>query len=115
VQTIQSVGDGAQLKYTMAYYHLPSGQRVEGRSEMEKAGRKDWGVAPDVDVEMTTEELRKMIEVQRDNDVLVKATHKGEPAKKFSITETLAADPQLAIADLVIKSKLIQAKTMAVK
>jgi carboxyl-terminal processing protease len=50
VQTVASIPGGAQLKYTMAYYHLPSGQRVEGRSEMEKAGRKDWGIAPDVEV-----------------------------------------------------------------
>jgi carboxyl-terminal processing protease len=110
VQTVVTIPGGAQLKYTMAYYHLPSGQRVEGRTEMEKAGRKDWGVSPDVEVEMTSEELKKMIDVQRDNDVLVKAGHKDGDAslKKSSLEEMLAADPQLAVAELIIKAKLIE-------
>jgi carboxyl-terminal processing protease len=110
VQTIASIPGGAQLKYTMAYYHLPSGQRVEGRAEMEKAGRKEWGIAPDVEVEMTSEELKKMIDVERDNDVLVKAGHKdgNTPIKRHSMDDTIAADPQLAIAELIIKAKLIE-------
>ena len=55
-------GGGAQLKYTMAYYHLPSGQRVKSRDEVEKEGRKDWGVGPDVEVNLTSDELRQMLE-----------------------------------------------------
>ena len=115
VQTIGSAGDGAQLKYTMAYYHLPSGQRVESRSEMEKLDRKDWGVGADVEVELTSEEIKKMIDFQRDNDVLVKADHKenGESVKKHDVKDMLDADPQLAVAELVIKSKLIENKFTA--
>ena len=103
------------MKYTMAYYHLPSGQRVESRDEMEKQGRKDWGVAPNIDVELRSDELKKMTEVQRDNDVLVKANHDGsnDEFKKHTLEETLASDPQLAVALLVIKSKLIQADILA--
>ncbi len=104
-------GGGAQLKYTMAYYHLPSGQRVENRDAMKKRGRGDWGVGPNIEVKLRSDELRRMINVQRDNDVLVKANadRRRAPLKKHTIGETLAADPQLAIATLVIKSKLIQA------
>jgi len=104
---------GAQLKYTMAYYHLPSGQRVESREAMKKQGREDWGVGPDIKVKLRSDELKKLIEVQRDNDVLVKADHDStrHELKKHTIKETLAADPQLAIGLLVIKSKLIEAKT----
>jgi len=108
------LGGGAQLKYTMAYYHLPSGQRVESRDEMEKLNRKDWGVAPNVEVELRSDELKKMIEVQRDNDVLVKANHNGtNDYQKRTIEETLAADPQLAVGLLIIQSKLIQDETLA--
>jgi carboxyl-terminal processing protease len=109
------LGGSAQLKYTMAYYHLPSGQRVESRDEMEKQNRKDWGVAPNVEVEMRSDELKKMIELQRDNDVLVKANHNGtsNDSKKHTIEETLAADPQLAVALLIIQSRLIQADILA--
>jgi carboxyl-terminal processing protease len=105
-------GGGAQLKYTMAYYHLPSGQRVESQDEMKKQNRKDWGVGPNIEVELRTDELKNMIDVQRDNDVLVKADHDnaGGMLKKHTIEETLASDPQLAVAVLIVKSKLIEAQ-----
>ena len=109
------LGGGSQLKYTMAYYHLPSGQRVESRDTMEKLGREDWGVAPNVEVELRSDELKKMMEIQRDNDVLVKANHNGTNGdlKKHTIEETLAADPQLAVGLLIIQSKIIQNETLA--
>ena len=109
------VGKGAQLKYTQAYYHLPSGQRVESRDAMEKLGRKDWGVGPNIEVELRSDEIKKLAEVQRHNDVLVKAEHEDENEnfKKHTIDETLAADPQLAVGLLAIRSKLIQAETLA--
>ena len=109
------LGGGAQLKYTMAYYHLPSGQKVESRVEMEKLDRKDWGVAPDVEVELRSDEIKKMMEVQRDNDVLVNANHNNtnDDFKKRTIEETLAVDPQLAVGLLIIQSKLIQDETLS--
>jgi hypothetical protein len=95
----------------MAYYHLPSGQRVESREIVKKQGRKDWGVAPDIEVYLRSEEFRKMNDVQRDNDVLVKADHDVDsaPLKRHTITDTLESDPQLAVALLVVQSKLIEA------
>lgn len=102
---------GAQLKYTMAYYHLPSGQRVETKEAMRKQGRKDWGVGPNIEMQLRSDELEKMMSVQRDNNVLVKADHEDSGAtqiKRRTLEETLAADPHLAVAVLVVKSKLIQ-------
>jgi carboxyl-terminal processing protease len=103
-------GEGAQLKYTMSYYHLPSGQRVKSKEEAEKEGTKDWGIGPDVAVELRSDEFRKMFDVQRDNDVLVKAGHDDavSPLKKHTLEQTVEADPQLATAILVVKSKLIR-------
>lgn len=110
-------GGGAQLKYTMAYYYLPSGQRVESQDAMKKQGRTDWGVGPNIEVDLTSEELRKMLNVQRDNDVLVQAdrSNSGHEVKKYNIEETLAADPQLAVAVLAVKTKLIQADSIPVR
>jgi carboxyl-terminal processing protease len=106
--------EGARLKYTMAYYHLPSGQRVESRDDVKKEGRNDWGVGPDVEVKLRNDEIRKMSEVQRDNSVLVQAGRDKSSAalKKHTAEDTLAADPQLAVGVLVIKSKLIQADSL---
>jgi len=105
-------GGGAQLKYTMAYYHLPSGGRVESQDEMKKQGRGDWGIAPNIEVKLRSDELKKMLEVQRDNDVLVQADVNKRHAslEKHTVEETLVADPQLAIGLLVVKSKLIEEK-----
>ncbi len=117
-------GDGAQLKYTMAHYYLPSGQKVESQETVKKQGRKDWGVGPNIEIELISNEIRKMIDVQRDNDVLVQADRPkaglNKPAsgggnstrvvKKYTLEETLAADPQLAIGVLIVKTKLIQAQ-----
>jgi len=104
-------GEGSQFKYTMAYYHLPSNQRVKNRYVMKKQGRKDWGIAPDVEVKMTAEELKKRADVQWSNDILVKADHDEaeKPVKRYSAEETLKADPQLQIGMLVLQAKIIQA------
>jgi carboxyl-terminal processing protease len=112
VQTIVPYsGEGSQLKYTMAYYHLPSNQRVKNRYEMVKQGRKDWGIAPDVEVDMTSEEIKKHREIQWSNDVLAKANHvdgKGKPVKRYTEQETIDGDPQMRVAIMVAKSKIIQ-------
>ena len=107
-------GEGAQLKYTMAYYHLPSDQRVESQEAMKKLGRTDWGVGPNVNIVLRSDELKEMIEMQRDNDVLVRADHDNTNGdlKKHTIEETLAADPQLAVGLLVVRSKLIEAEAI---
>jgi carboxyl-terminal processing protease len=113
VQTIVPYsGEGSQLKYTMAYYHLPSNQRVKNRYKMVKEGRKDWGIAPDVEVKMTSEEVKKHREIQWSNDVLAKAGHmddKGKPVKRYTAQETIDADPQMRVAIMVALSKIIQA------
>jgi len=123
VQTITArPGGGAQLKYTMAYYHLPSSQRVESREAAEKQGRSDWGIGPDIEVKMgngvlaVSDELKKMLELRRDNDVLVRSDHKKNGLeKKHTIEETLESDPQLTVAVLAVKAKLIERQNAGLK
>jgi len=112
---VQYTGGGSQLKMTIAYYHLPSGQRVKNRYVMEKLGRKDWGIEPDVPVELSLSELRRMIDTQRDNEVLVKADHDNtvDPVTRHSLAETLESDPQLATAVLVARAKVLRAEVGA--
>jgi carboxyl-terminal processing protease len=112
VQSITSYcGNGAQLKYTVAYYHLPSGQRVESRDLMEKLGRTDWGILPNVNVELRSDGLQKMANVQKANES-VETIGRDDALgsmNRYSHQETVDADPQLAIGLLVLKSKMIQA------
>ena len=112
VQSITSCcGKGTQLKYTVAFYHLPSGQRVESRDLMEKLGRTDWGILPDVNVKLRSDELQKIIDVQKATECMV--TNRQEDAissmNRNSSLKRVDDDPQLAIGLLVLKSKMIQA------
>ena len=108
-------GKNTQLKYTMAYYHLPSGQRVESRDAMEKQGRSDWGVGPDIEMKLRSDELIKMIDAQRDNSVLVKADHDNGtvPLSRHTAENTIESDPQLAVGIMVLKTKIIEKKLLA--
>lgn len=112
VQVVSAyTGGESQLKYTVAYYHLPSDQPVKNRYQMEKLGRKDWGIAPDVEVKMNITELRGMLDLQRTNDVLVQADHDETkaPTKRSTLQQTLDSDPQLTTALLVVQSKMVRA------
>jgi carboxyl-terminal processing protease len=106
---------GAHLKYTMAYYHLPSGQRVKSRDVVEKEGGTDWGVGPDIEVKLRSDEIRQMLKVQKANDVLVQKGHDQEDqeATKHTVATTLEADPQLAVGLLVVRAKLAEQKHLA--
>ncbi len=111
VQTITSYpGGGAQLKYTMAYYHLPSGQRVNDRHSAEKLGKKDWGIMPDIKIELSRDEIKKRLDTERDNDILAAANHDQNKQKliRHNLAETLDADSQLASGILVAKTKIIE-------
>ena len=110
VQSIVShLGGGAKLKYTTAYYYLPSGKKIKNRNTDKKITSEDWGVLPDVNVKLRSNELRKMANVQRANESAVKDHHNNSPkVQRFSRRETIDADPQLATGILVLKSKMIE-------
>jgi len=110
VQSIVShIGGGAKLKYTTAYYYLPSGQKIKNRHTDTKPGCEDWGVLPDVNVKLRSDELRKMAKMQRANESAVKDNRNNAPdVQRFSSRETIDADPQLATGILVLKSKMIE-------
>lgn len=103
-------GGNSQLKYTVAYYHLPSDQQVKNRYQMEKLGRKDWGIAPDIEVKVNSNELKDMLDLQRDNDVLLRDGSENGSAgsKKHSLDETVLRDPQLSMGLIVVQSQLLE-------
>jgi len=76
---------------------------------MEKIGRKDWGIAPDVEVELYNHEIRRMLEVQRKNDILVQVFHTNSgQERRYTLQETLVSDPQLSAALMVAQAKLLR-------
>ncbi len=113
---VQEPTYGAHIKYTMAHYYLPSGQRVNSRKAREKLGKRDWGVTPDVAISLRSDEFKDLYDLQKENSVLVQANHvrTNGALKKHSVEETLKADMQLAVARLIVRAKQIEAASQAV-
>ena len=75
----------------------------------EKINGEDWGVSPDVNIELRSEELRKINEMQRANESAVNGSlNHTAGGQKFSSRETIDADPQMATGILVLKSKIVE-------
>ncbi|MDB5297745.1 MAG: putative CtpA-like serine protease, partial [Phycisphaerales bacterium] len=122
VQMLFPLNDrSALLKLTTSHYYLPKGKCIH-REE----NSTDWGVEPDVTVEMTPEQMRAAIDARQDLDVLRAEDQRpaadgkagndklsggtqptdGKPAKK----DLLSSDPQLSAAVLLLRLKLADAE-----
>lgn len=65
VQNVISLRDGSALKLTTAYYYLPSGRNLHREKDAE-----EWGVDPDFEVDLTTEEMTDLLLARRGADVI---------------------------------------------
>jgi carboxyl-terminal processing protease len=117
----------AYLKLTTSHYYLPSGRCIH-REE----NSTEWGVDPDVTVEMTPEQMRAAIDARQDLDVLRDinaspaegeqeklndkapvAQEKEQPKlddEKKEKKDLLSSDPQLAAAVLLLRLQLAGAE-----
>src|SRR5258708_7790500 len=112
----------AYLKLTTSHYYLPSGRCIH-REE----NSKEWGVDPDVTVEMTPDQMRAAIDARQDLDVLRDvAPAGGEQPKLNDAAKTadtkqegakppkkdlLSSDPQLSAALLLLRLELTGAQS----
>jgi carboxyl-terminal processing protease len=111
----------AYLKLTTSHYYLPSGRCIH-REE----NSTDWGVDPDLTIEMTPEQMRAAIDARQDLDVLrdvdSPAPAKGDTEKlkdqakdvKDAVAKAtkdpMASDPQLSAALLILRMQLAGAQ-----
>ncbi|HEX8324325.1 MAG TPA: S41 family peptidase [Tepidisphaeraceae bacterium] len=95
----------AYLKLTTSHYYLPNGKCIH-REE----NSTEWGVDPDLKVELTPDQTRKLMGVRSDLDVL-----RDKPASaaelKQSTDAVLDADLQLDAALLVLRLQLAGSPT----
>jgi carboxyl-terminal processing protease len=101
----EQLADGtpvAEMKLTMAYYYLPNGENLHRRD-----GAKDWGVDPDVTVDLTPDQLGDLLKQRRDSDVIHSASS-TEPAT----TQAASTDTQLDTALLMLRLQLVQGHPM---
>jgi carboxyl-terminal processing protease len=101
-------GRSAYLKLTTHHYYLPNGKCIH-REE----NSTEWGVDPDVTVEMTPEQMRAAIDARQELDILrdaeAPAEKKAEVAKKEK-KDPLTQDPQLSAALLLLRLQLAGAQ-----
>ena len=121
VQMLFPLADrSAYLKLTTSHYYLPSGRCIH-REE----NSKEWGVEPDVTVEMTPEQMRGAIDARQNLDILRaanepakgdapkldnKADKSGDKPEKKPKKDLLSSDPQLSGALLLLKLQLAGAQ-----
>ncbi len=101
----------AFLKLTTSHYYLPSGRCLHREEDS-----VDWGVDPDVAVDMTPEEMRNVLKLRQEMDVLrtSPSTNPTTLPAQFKTREEqlLANDPQLGAAVLLLKMQLTGAPIM---
>lgn len=108
VQNVKRLGlTDAEIKLTIAKYYLPSGRSLS-RDFKDKLN-KDYGVEPDVKVELTVEQIKEWAKAVRESDTL----HRPDIPREerywdiWTVDEVLAADQQLNAAKLVLEGNLL--------
>ncbi|MGN6367125.1 MAG: S41 family peptidase [Phycisphaerae bacterium] len=91
----------AEMKLTMAYYYLPNGENLHRRD-----GAKDWGVDPNISVDLTPDQLSDLLKERRDSDVIRTAGSSTQPAT----TQAADSDTQLDTALLMLRLQLVHPK-----
>ena len=100
----------AYLKLTTSHYYLPSGRCIH-REE----NSPEWGVDPDVTVEVTPDQMRVAIDARQELDVLrgageqpeaVKDDGKNDPTTAKSKKDPMSTDAQLSAALLLLRLQL---------
>ena len=123
VQMLYPLGQGQQqavLKLTTSHYYLPNGKCIH-REE----NSKEWGVDPDVQIEMTPDQMRAALGARQEFDILrdvAPAPAKGEALQEkaekveeaVAVTkknkDPLSVDAQLSAALLLMRLELAGAQ-----
>ncbi len=96
----------AMMKLTMAKYYLPNGESLH-RTD----GAKNWGVDPDVAVDLTPDQLNDLLKARNDSDIIRRGGAATAPASMPATTKGPTPDTQLDTALLMMRLQLVQSKT----
>jgi carboxyl-terminal processing protease len=92
---ISSSDDSYRLKITTAHYYLPSGKCIH-----KKPDSKEWGVDPNLKIELTPNELKDIIDLQRDAEIVIQVNGvKTESLPTATAQTTTTATTSTAEAD----------------
>ena len=116
VQTVHDVSDRrggpAAFKLTNQYYALPPAPGQErGRLVHKMPGADDWGVNPDLVVEMTPDQTQEAYELRRKSDLIADWDEDRDPEDRPRPDALVGEgiDAQLETAVLLLKARLLPA------
>ncbi len=101
-------GGAAAMKVTTQYYALPSGRVIH-----KKPGATDWGITPDLQIEMLPSQITDALKLRRDADVLtldengIAADNGDEPKSDPNDLIEKGIDLQLQTALVLIQSRAL--------
>lgn len=110
VQTVHDLSSPfsqAAVKLTTQYYVLPPRSDEErGRLVHKKPGAKDWGVNPDIVVEVSPEQIENMLSLRHKADLIEEWIVKEERVPRPSVAPLIhdGQDPQMEMALLLLKA-----------
>jgi carboxyl-terminal processing protease len=96
----------AFLKLTTSHYYLPNGKCIH-REE----NAAEWGVDPDLTVEITNEQARKMLDARTELDILRDGNAKPDAQQKVA-ADLIDSDLQLNAALFVLRLQLAGSPAM---
>jgi len=115
VQEVEPLAsDGSRIKYTCGFYTLSGNRVVPNRYQLNRQDRKDWGLAPDIEVPLNEPQLSELVKVQRQLRQLSEEAARSEeedlPEEKLALLESLVrCDPQLTTGLTILKSQMLAA------
>lgn len=80
VQTVTPLGENAKTKITIQYYFVPDEVKSE-RIVHRRPGAKDWGIVPDLAVEILPKQLGEGLMIRRNADVANQNAPAPKPVK----------------------------------
>jgi carboxyl-terminal processing protease len=92
---LPSSDDSYKLKITTAHYYLPSGKCIH-----RKPDSKEWGVDPNLKIELTPNEMKDVIDLQRDAEIVTQVNGvKVDPLPTTKTTTTVASTTTTSDSD----------------
>lgn len=110
VQQVLSLGPRAAFKLTTQYYRLPGRDGAPGRLIHRKPTSAQWGIEPDVEVEMLPDQFLEAYQLRTEADV-VEFDDQGNLVHRDAAPDPMdlilkGLDPQLETAVLLLQSRV---------
>ncbi len=110
VQNLLDIGNGrrpvnprlpeAMMKLTMQYYYLPNGENLHRRD-----GKTSWGVDPDINVDLTPDQLADLLKQRRDNDIIRRPGAEGASATPPKAENSITVAPNTVVTPNGVATK----------